>query len=239
MKRTASSSASGSSSGKRSGLTELRHGKSYVSQRGLEEKLEHVRRHGVPDATSSRSQRRARHHDAGVMTRHGPLTHELMLPLAPPHGDTAITVCNPLAMLHEACLCEGFAVVFRAAHSARPSSYDDPWNILVYNDEIAHNPFQSGEDTRKCHAVYWTLVELGDEAMCSEDGWFTVAAVRSTLIKHLDGNTSHMHKLLLKHLFLTVRRATIFARGSSSTSTTATSCSSLQPSCASSVTGTL
>ena len=37
--------------------------------------------------------------------------------------------------------------------------------------------------------------------MCSEDGWFTVAAVRSVLIKHLDGNTSHLHKLLLKHLF--------------------------------------
>ena len=139
MKRTASSSASGSSS-KRSELTELRHGKSYVSQRGLEEKMEHVRRHGVPDATSKRSQLRARQRDAGAMARHGPLTHELMLPLAPPHGDTAITVCNPIAMLHEACLCEGFAAVFLAAHSARPSSYDDPWNILVYNDEIAHNP---------------------------------------------------------------------------------------------------
>ena len=136
------------------------------------------------------------------MTPHGPLTHPLVLPLEAPHGDTAITVCNPMAMLYEACLrCDGFAHVFRTAHEANPSSPDGPWHIILYNDEIGHNPFASGEDERKCHGVYWTLLELGEAAIHSENAWFVVAAVRSSLVKHLSGNISHLDKLLLKRLF--------------------------------------
>ena len=129
--------------------------------------MEHVRRHEVPDATTRHTQLHHRKRDAGAMARHDPLTRELVTPLARSHGDTAITVCNPFAMLHEACLCDGYAAVFRAVHSARPSPYDDHWNILIYNDEITHIPFQSGGYTRKCYSVYWTLVEMGDAAMCS------------------------------------------------------------------------
>jgi hypothetical protein len=105
-------------------------------------------------------------------------------------------------MLHEACRhCDGFATVFKAAHAAHPSSPDAPWGIVLYNDEIAHNPFQSGEDTRKCHGVYWTLLELGEAALHSKNAWFVTAAVRSILIKHLVGSISHLDKLILKQLF--------------------------------------
>ena len=99
--------------------------------------LENVQRLGIPEATSRRSQLRARKAAATIMTPHGNLTRPLTLPLEAPYGETAITVCNPCAMLYEVCRrSDAFANVFNVSHAARPSSPDEPWGIIIYNDEI-------------------------------------------------------------------------------------------------------
>ena len=185
---------------KRQRLVALCHGSSYVSKRGIAQTCANIRRFGVPDASSKTTLLRTRHKEATRMTSFGELTHEFVLPLTT-NGDTAISVQNPLAMLSEACQRSGFAPIFLEAIKRTPPSIDRPWSILIYNDGIAHNPFASGEDERKCEGVYWTMVELGMSAIHSENAWFVVAAVRATIVKDLAGGVSHLDKLLLKRLF--------------------------------------
>ena len=185
---------------KRQRLVALAHGPTYVSQRGLSQTLESVRLRGIPDASSRKTLWRSRRAAATRDTPHGTLTYDMELPLK--IGPIAITVANPAAMLHLACKeADGFASRFRERLQAPPPSATSPWRSLCYNDEIGHNPLAPGDDTRKIQGAYWTMLELGIDAIHSENGWFIAAAVRSFLIKDLPGGISNMNKLLLKQLF--------------------------------------
>ncbi len=66
-----------------------------------------------------------------------------------------------------------------------PSTPETPWPLVVYSDEIGVSPLK--EDTRKCEATYWLLLELGEAWRCNDNGWFVVASPRSTRVKAVAG----------------------------------------------------
>ena len=69
----------------------------------------------------------------------------------------------------------------------------------MYCDEVGHNAV--GRDNRKVECIYWAFLEFGQRLLHNENVWFTVATVRSALVKHLSGKMSHLFKLLLNGLF--------------------------------------
>ena len=210
---------------KRQRLVALAHGPTYVSQRGLSQTLESVRLRGIPEASSRKTLWRSRREAATRDTPHGTLTYDMELLLK--IGPTAITVANPAAMLHLACKeADGFASRFRERIQASPPSATSPWRILFYNDEIGHNPLAPGDDTRKIQGAYWTMLELGIDAIHSENAWFIAAAVRSFLIKDLPGGISNMNNLLLKQLFFNSETGIDFQLAFHSILVATSSCSS-------------
>ncbi len=170
---------------------------SYASHRAIERLLRQVREEGIPDASSRASQWRARAAIAGQVGPFGPLVQDLVLP----HSDITYAVQHPMAMLHFCCGDEkyvGFVCLMRYALRNHPPA-DGPWHLVMYADEIGHNPL--GHDNRKCECIYWSFLEFGPAALQTEDAWFIVCVIRTKQIEKLSGFMSHMFKLLLKRYF--------------------------------------
>lgn len=182
---------------KRRSLADLSRG-SYASGRAIERLLADVRNHGIPEATSRRSLYRARKAEANLQTPYGPLVQSFVLPLS--SGPETVAVQHPLGILHVVCAeCPAFSSVLRDALQRQPPSGAAPWRLVLYCDEIGHNPL--GRDNRKCEAIYWSFLELGTRALHLELGWFEVMVVRTRLVEELPGGMSHLLRLLLNNLF--------------------------------------
>ena len=111
-----------------------------------------------------------------------------------------MTVQRPAAMLYH-CLeeCEAFRVFFQARLQAKPCSENAKWHVILYADEIGHNPV--GRDNRKCESIYWSFAEFGAVALHTEACWFKLAVVRTIVVDLLDGHMSALFRLLVEHFF--------------------------------------
>ena len=178
-------------------LTNLQRG-SYASVRALERILCDVKKNGVPEAVGRSTFYRARKKAASEVTPFGALIQPFDLPLA--DGVHTVVAQHPLAMLHVVARdCEPFRNTLEQALRRKPPSAEAPWGLVMYCDEIGHNPV--GRDERKIESVYWSFLELGPAALSTELAWFEVVAVRTTLIEELPSGMSHLYKLILSRLF--------------------------------------
>ena len=155
----------------------------YISHRGIEALLTAVQKEGFPTSFTKSSQLRARYHVASTpVATYGKLVEPIELPLK--NGRTQVVwIQNPLAALCDAMHnLKGYAsMVRKAMGEAHPPSSDKPWHLVIYSDEISMSPLK--EDRRKTMAVYYSFLELGADLLMREEAWFTVAVVRSTLLK--------------------------------------------------------
>ena len=172
---------------------------SYASVRALQRVVHDVKTHGIPEAASRSSfysQRKKK--AASEVTPFGQLIQPFDLPLL--DGVHTVVAQHPLAMLYVAARdCESFRNTLEQALRRKPPSAEAPWGLVMYCDEIGHNPV--GRDERKIEAVYWSLLELGAGVLSTELAWFEVVCVRTTLIEQLPSGMSHLFKLILARLF--------------------------------------
>ena len=106
---------------------------------------------------------------------------------------------HPLAMLHVVARdCEPFRNTLEQALRRKPPSAEAPWGLVMYCDEVGHNPV--GRDERTIESVYWSFLELGPAALSTEVDWFEIVTVRATLIEELQSGMPHLYKLILSRL---------------------------------------
>jgi hypothetical protein len=188
---------------KRARVLSLSHG-SYVSHRGLEYVIDQVRRHGVPEASSRTTQMRYRSAAARRGTSYGPLVRDFTLPLVEDNGESSseiVSIQDPFAMMHVAATeCPTFGKYLLDACRQHPSDPQNPWGLIVYADEIGHNPLLS-KDPRKVQAIYYSYAELGARMLSTESGWFVLTTIRSNLVDKIASGMSHLVRILLREAF--------------------------------------
>ena len=164
---------------------------SHVTARGLAGVLRQVQEEGVPDAVSRGNVLRHRREAVQRHTDFGDLLQEVPVLLKSGREGT-VWVQHPLAML--ATVASEFPEI--AVLLATTSTLD----IVLYSDEITPGQQIKGND-RKCQTIYWSLINFGPELLSFESMWFTVAALRASLCKTIQGGMSQVYKLILRLFF--------------------------------------
>ena len=73
--------------------------------------------------------------------------------------------------------------------------------IVLYLDEVTcGNPFAAGSK-RKIQGVYWSIYQLGMQALSDELCWFEVVAVQDEVVHALEGGMTHLVEQVLLSFF--------------------------------------
>jgi len=116
-------------------------------------------------------------------------------------GEFLWPVVLPHSWLTAASKTSGLGEILAAALRTTPSSVAEPWRLVLYQDEITPgNPLRP-DNKRKISAFYASFCELG-QALCCEDSWFFLGAIRSSVAKTVQGGMSGVVRFLLRAMFL-------------------------------------
>jgi len=184
----------------RSDLVAL-HRYSYVSSRALTSVLKHIRDHGLPEAVSVRSQRRAHDDIVNEKTPVGPVLRNLASPLN--DGSTLqVGVQSPMAMLYVLTRkCKEFRSFMCNRLRQFPPSMVAPWRIIIYFDGISpSDPLTKGKDRRAVEAMYWSFLEFAP-FLYMEDLWFCCSGTRHDVVTRIKGGMSQHIEIILAELF--------------------------------------
>jgi hypothetical protein len=82
-------------------------------------------------------------------------------------------------------------------------SLDKPWSIALYADEVTcGNPLAvKADNRRKAMGVYWTVFQLGAQALSDESCWFELVAFRTKITSTFIGSISHLLDVCLSCFF--------------------------------------
>ena len=184
---------------------------SFVSQSALAKILQKVRTDGLPESCSRRSIKRSREDAVRVLTTHGPLIKTLQINFQEDGNAKALDVeyIDPAAMLsHAASVSEAFASFLGGRLEAHSCSYDRPWRLILYADEISPGNQLKHMNARKIQGVYWAFAEYGPAGLCNEVLWNVLTTVRSTVVKRVGGMS-----FFVKHLLQAFLADTDFRQG--------------------------
>ena len=153
---------------------------SHVTQRGIAKLLTAVKRDGIPEAFSERTQYRDRKRFANIKTPHGKLVEREVLHLADGTQET-IGIQNPIAFFYQSLVdCDGFRAMVQ--RSIANHGLEAPWGLILYNDGITPQDSASSHDQRKLVSVYWAFVQYGEAALCAEESWGILATIRTKVL---------------------------------------------------------
>ena len=181
-----------------------------LSQSALSAVLKELKEGGeLPSVVSRQSIKRARDAEVSLNTPLGPLlvARTVTLPAvkrtkkqkAMPECQVTFTMANPLAVLHNACQkYAGFSNMLHKVLQAHKPTSTQPLRIVTYSDGITPGNVLAHRNERKCQVVYWSLAELGAEALSSEQNWFLLAVVRADHVKRLPAKMSEFYKMCLE-----------------------------------------
>ena len=154
-------------------------------------------------ATSRRTLARLRKERVDIKTRFGKLL--IKKTFATINGNKDFTMQNPLAMLYIAMQrSPRFARYVRLALAKHGApTVDHPWSIAVYVDEVTcGQPLAVKQDARrKVQGVYWSLYQLGSQALADESCWFELAAFRTSETEKFVGSASQLLNVALSCFF--------------------------------------
>ena len=174
----------------------------HVSQRGLASTLKDIKKHGLPELDDTRDLRAAREMLMNEKTPYGPISVEKEVP-ASGGGSVRIRMASPLALLFFMFFnCAPFASFLEERLVECPSSYEAPWNLILYCDEVHPGDRLGGKKLRKFHAIYLSFKEFGMAALSHEDMWFTIATVRTQIVNQIPGGMSKVFSIVLRELFV-------------------------------------
>ena len=184
------------------GLEEFRRRLPHVSQRGLANTLQEIKRTGMPELDSCKDMRTARDIKLTDPTPYGPIRIEKEVPKYG-GGKAYLRIASPLALLWFLYFsCESFSKFIDERIEVCPSTPEQPWNLLLYCDEVHPGDALGGKHLRKFHAIYFSFKEFGLAALAHEDMWFTIATLRSQVVNEVPGGLSKVFGILLQELFV-------------------------------------
>ena len=201
--KAAKSASSSSRQDRFQALDDFRRKVPHVSQSALHKILDEAVA-GIPEGSHHRCTiREARNFLVNKQTPYGPLLKTLQLQCKDGAMQTAAFI-DPFAHMCTAALqCEGYAALMKRTLRNKPNSPDNPWNLVLYSDEVAPGNQMSHHNMRKSWAVYMALLEFGMAVLSDEDAWTCVAAERSDRLAKVDGGIGQFFTALLKFLFAT------------------------------------
>lgn len=169
----------------------------FVSLSGLEAVLSELRDADMLNeggSLSRRSIKRSRDkHIASLQTDIGPVMRTLKVQLQQPSKEYDMWFIHPCALLlYMSAECEGFSAFMQHVISKHPCSPNNKLSIVIYSDEVSPGNQLKHDNQRKLQAVYWSIKQFGGAALASEEYWFILTAVRSTLVKRLEAGMSEL-----------------------------------------------
>ena len=165
---------------------------SFVSQSALQSILADVKARGLPDSFSRGSQHRARLDLCDTDTPYGPLLTTLDMELKDgKHLDVGCQ--NPLAFIYYNCEHSPvFRSILKKAFDQKPTTPSNPWNIVLYQDGVDFPDGLGKNKSRHIVIFYYSFEELGDEALCHEEVWGVMVAMRTCKAKTLVGGVPEL-----------------------------------------------
>ena len=98
--------------------------------------------------------------------------------------------------------CDGWSDLLAEKHMENPSSFDRPWSLILYTDEVTPGDVNATAPTRKVQTIYWSFKELGHAILCKEDSWFCALVLRSSTCRSfVAGGLAQTVGALLKTFF--------------------------------------
>ena len=174
----------------------------FVSVSALSEILKEIKALGMPDATSRGAIKRARDAEFAEKadTPHGKVLIQMEIGNNADGSPVLAWIAEPRACLYYFIrTCTKLESFIATRIQLHPNSMDDPWTVILYNDEVVSGNPLKHDNHRKIQAYYWSFLEFGKEALCSEFLWFTITAVRSDIVKAMSGLGAGQ---LSKHMIL-------------------------------------
>ena len=164
--------------------------------------LQAVQDTGLPEGGVGRDAlRAARDYQCNEETSYGSLIEHIWVKTSTGEWH-AIPICNPFAFLLVAVRdCCQFSSFLLARLQDHPSTPDNPWTLLIYSDEVTPGNPLATMNNRKFHAVYWSFLELGRNALSNEEGWFTILLEYSIYVSQAQGGLSQVFGQLIKVFF--------------------------------------
>ena len=180
MKRASEST---SSNQKRLAISSLTR-QSCVSQRALSNILKDVEQHGIPVAFSRASQYRAKKtiieqaslvevQSFDLKIKNKVITHK-------------VSFLKPIEYLQYLCKhSNAYAEAMLYALDTTPPSPTTPWNVILYQDGVDPGDGLTKEKSRHSAVFYWSLFELGMDALSHEEFWSPAAIIRTDIAKKI------------------------------------------------------
>jgi hypothetical protein len=113
-----------------------------------------------------------------------------------------IPVANPFAALWTAATtCDPFRVFLRNKLLQKPPTFEEPWRLVLYSDEVTPGNPLGTNNKRKFHAIYWSFLELGASALSREESWFCTLSEYSTVINSIHAGLSQAFSAIIKLFF--------------------------------------
>ena len=180
-------------------LDDLRRKVPHVSQRALDGIIAEIKRTGLPELGSRNHMRKGMELKVSEPTPYGPVSQELQAQ----NCAGKILVAHPLALIWKVVKeCEPFAEFMTQCLERHPCSFERPWNLVLYADEVVPGDQIGGKRKRKFQAVYYSFMEFTPIALSHEDMWFTLTTTRSTEVSKLAGGMANVFGTIMKELFV-------------------------------------
>ncbi|CAK0856756.1 unnamed protein product [Prorocentrum cordatum] len=118
-------------------------------------------------------------------------------------GDAFDWTIAKYQLLLPRCLaqCAGFREEFENAVARSPNSFDRPWRLALYIDDVVPGDVLRLNNKRKTTCWYIGILEMGRYLRC-EEAWLPVGVLRATIAKDLQGGFPAAAKALLRSLLL-------------------------------------
>ena len=162
-----------------------------------------VKEHGVPEGCIDRNSfRQARNQLSEDPTPFGQILQYVSL--HPKEGDelVRIAVAHPLALLWKSANeCGHFKQYLRKRLREVPSSFERPWKLVIYSDEVTPGNPLATNNKRKFQAIYWSFMELGITALSREEAWFCVCTEYSNKVASASAGLSQLFGAIVKLFF--------------------------------------
>lgn len=182
-------------------LNDFRRSKAHCSASALSQILTDIKSHGLPDLVNRNTLREARDFIASACGTYGPIV-KLMECEDTDGTFKQIPIACPFASL-SAAMAESinFQRFVKGRLQKHPCTPDQPWNIVIYSDEVTPgNPLQT-MNKRKFQSFYWTFLEFGASALSREESWFVLMTEFSTTVNSLPGGLSQVFGSAIKTFF--------------------------------------
>jgi len=95
-----------------------------------------------------------------------------------------------------------YAKFLRLTYNRHPCTPENPWHIVMYNDEACPGAVMRQDNRRKVMGFYLTFREYGQQAIHHDAAWFPYAIVRTTIMKQIPGKGSALVKCLMRQLLM-------------------------------------